>query len=92
MQTVLNLYYQRVWSRPGQSIIKAMNIVEKKVHEIAKRNGIKVIGSYNPNNIGCLDSEFYNSVHPMEKYLLKLYNFLQLRETWKKEHLILRIS
>ena len=49
-------------------------IIEGKVHNIAKQYKIQVIGSYNPNNIGCLENEFYDGAHPMDTCLMKLEN------------------
>jgi len=71
---VLTPYHHRVWGHTDQPIIKAFNIIEDKVHDIAKQYKIKVIGSYNPNNVGCLENEFYDSMHPSDICLMKLEN------------------
>jgi hypothetical protein len=71
---ILTPYHHRVWSNTEQPIIKTLNIIERKVHDIAKKYKIQVIGSYNPKNIGCLENEFYDGVHPMDTCLMKLEN------------------
>ena len=71
---VLLPYHHSVWSHPDQPIIKAFNIIEDKVHDIAEQYEIKVIGSFNPNDIGCLENEFFDSMHPIDKCLMKLEN------------------
>jgi hypothetical protein len=50
-----------VWNITEQST--AMNVVESKVHEIARLTGAQVIGSYNPGNIGCTADEFFDAEH-----------------------------
>ncbi len=69
---VLIPYHHSVWNNPDQPIINAFNIIEEKVHEIAKKNKIKVIGSYHPNNIGCLENEFHDEMHANDICLMKL--------------------
>ena len=69
---ILIPYHHRVWSHTEQPIVKAFNIVESKVHDIAKQYKIQVIGSYNPDNIGCLENEFYDEMHPTDLCLMKL--------------------
>ena len=69
---VLTPYRHKVWSNAKQPIIKNLNIIESKVHEIAKLNGIQVIGSYNPNTLGCLENEFFDNQHAMDSCLMKL--------------------
>jgi|SaaInlV_100m_DNA_6_1039743.scaffolds.fasta_scaffold04825_2 hypothetical protein len=71
---ILTPYHHRVWNHTEQPIIKAFNIIEGKVHDIAKQYKIQVIGSYNPDNIGCLENEFYDGMHPMDTCLMKLEN------------------
>jgi hypothetical protein len=69
---VLTPYHHSVWNYPSQSIVRSIELIEKKVHEIAEQYKARVIGSYNPINIGCLENEFYDSIHPMDTCLIKL--------------------
>jgi len=71
---VLTPYRHKVLSNTKQPITKALNIIEGKVHEIAKKYKTQVIGSYNPYSIGCLEDEFFDNMHPMDKCLMKLEN------------------
>jgi len=71
---ILTPYHHRVWNNTEQPIIKVIDIIEKKVHDIAKEYKVKVIGSYNPINIGCLENEFYDSGHAIDICLMKLEN------------------
>jgi len=59
-----------VWNITEQST--AMNVVESKVHEIARLTGTQVIGSYNPGNIGCTADEFFDADHGKAICLTKL--------------------
>jgi hypothetical protein len=69
---LLTPYHHSVWNNQEQPIIEAFKIVEEKVHDIAKQNKIKVIGSFNPNNIGCLENEFTDTMHSTDECLMKL--------------------
>ena len=71
---ILTPYHHRVWNQTEQPIIKTFNIIEGKVHDIAKQYKIQVIGSYNPDIIGCLANEFYDEMHPTDICLMKLEN------------------
>ncbi len=71
---ILTPYRHQVWSNTKQPIVKTLNIIESKVHEIAKLNGIQVIGSYDPNILGCLENEFFDNQHAMDSCLMKLEN------------------
>ena len=71
---VLTPYRHKVWSNSKQPIIKNLNIIESKAHEIAKLNGIQVVGSYNPDTLGCLENEFFDNQHAMDSCLIKLEN------------------
>jgi hypothetical protein len=71
---ILTPYHHSVWNHTEQPIIKVIDIIEGKVHDIAKKYKIQVIGSYNPDNIGCLENEFYDSMHTTDICLMKLEN------------------
>ncbi len=71
---VLTPYHPKVWSVKDQPTTIALRIIENKIHNISKQHKIKVIGSYNPDNIECLGSEFYDEMHPMDTCLMKLEN------------------
>ena len=61
-----------VWNFDEQPVVTAMKMEEPKVHEIAKSLEIQVIGSFNPNHVGCTKEEFFDSVHPKDECVSKL--------------------
>ena len=52
--------------------------IESWYREFADRNGIRIIGSYNGNAVGCSVNEFYDGMHPTGSCMQKL--FLDLHE------------
>lgn len=46
--------------------------MENKFREIAKELGISVVGSYNPKVNGCIESDFYDGMHPKEACMRKV--------------------
>ena len=72
---VLTPYHHKVWSIKSQPIIGVMKAVEKRVHDLAESLEIQVIGSYNPNIVGCLPDEFYDAMHAKSECFEKLDRF-----------------
>jgi len=73
---VLSPYHQKTFET-GQQIPKTLDIVEKKIHEIAKSLKLTVIGSYRAKNLSCSNSEFYDYAHPTYECIAKLTNMIQ---------------
>ena len=71
---LLTPYHDKVWSIKGQPVVKAMKVIEKKVHALAKSLKVTVIGSYNSEVLGCNSAEFYDEMHPKSSCLAKLQN------------------
>ena len=69
---ILTPYHPAAWNIAEQSGITEINVVESKVHEIARLTGVQVIGSYNPNHIGCTADEFFDAIHGKATCLTKL--------------------
>ena len=69
---ILTPYHPAVWNIAEQSGITEITVVESKVHEIARLTGVQVIGSYNPNHIGCTADEFFDAIHGKATCLTKL--------------------
>ena len=69
---VLVPYHPAVWNIAEHSAVTAINVVESKIHEIARLTGSQVIGSYNPSNIGCTADEFFDEAHGKSICLTKL--------------------
>lgn len=65
-------YHPKVWNLNNQPIIKAMKSVESEIHVLAKSMNITTIGSYNPTKTGCLDVEFFDSMHMKDSCTSKL--------------------
>lgn len=40
--------------------------IESKYRDFAKAHGIRIIGSYNPNKVGCTEVDFYDGMHPKD--------------------------
>ena len=60
---LLTPYHYKVWSVESQPIVEVMKTVENKIRSLAESLEIQVIGSYNPNAVGCLPDEFYDAMH-----------------------------
>ena len=69
---VLVPYHPAVWDIAEELGITEINVVESKVHEIAKLTGVQVIGSYNPIHIGCTADDFFDGAHPKAKCVTKI--------------------
>ena len=67
-------YHPDVWSNEEQPSIKAMKNVELKANEIAKILNVDVIGSFNPEKVGCYSNEFMDEIHATDLCLSKLEN------------------
>jgi peptidoglycan/LPS O-acetylase OafA/YrhL len=50
--------------------------VENLLREFASTNGVAIIGSYNPEKVGCSELEFYDGSHPKEACMKKVLKSL----------------
>jgi len=48
--------------------------IENEFRYLAKKLGIQVIGSYDPEKVGCINSEFYDGMHPKSSCMRKIMN------------------
>ena len=69
---LLSPYHPEVWKNKHSDVIDAMLLVEDKVHSIAKRNKINVLGSFKPQKVGCDENEFFDLLHPKKSCLSKI--------------------
>ena len=46
--------------------------LEQKFRDIAFQQEIQIIGSYDPNIVGCTSDEFYDAMHPKESCMQKV--------------------
>ena len=69
---ILTPYHPVVWEHQEQPSVRAMKIVENKVHKIAKSLDVKVFGSYDPNKVGCTSDDFIDEMHSSTECMMKL--------------------
>jgi len=50
--------------------------IESKFRDFAKTHNVQIIGSYNPDIVGCNESEFYDGMHPKDSCMGKIMNSL----------------
>lgn len=72
---ILTPYHPYVWTLKNEPIVTAMMEVEEIIHSFAKKNKIKIIGSFNPKNVGCVEIEFFDALHPSSRCLAKLESY-----------------
>jgi hypothetical protein len=69
---LLTPYHQNVWKAANSKNTLALKATEPIVLQIASDLGIAVLGSYNPEAVGCLSTEFFDFMHPTADCLSKL--------------------
>jgi len=72
---VLSPYHPKLYQRIKNER-KFFLDIEAKFRDLARVNGIKIIGSYDPGNVGCDDGEFFDGMHPRETCVSKLLSEL----------------
>ena len=70
---LLSPYHQKTFETKHH-VPEKLDIVERKIHEIAKSLKVTVIGSYRAENIPCSNNEFYDFAHPTFSCLFKVTN------------------
>jgi hypothetical protein len=65
-------YHENVWKSPNSATTLALKRVEPIVYGLGKELGIRTIGSYRPEAIGCEAAEFYDFMHPTMDCLTRL--------------------
>ena len=48
--------------------------IEKDFRNFAKKNNLRIIGSYNPNKTNCFAEEFYDGIHPEGSCINKIFH------------------
>ena len=69
-------YHQNVWKAADSKNTQVLKATEPIIRQLAIDLGLKVVGSYNPDVIGCSSSEFFDFMHPTAECLSKLENAL----------------
>lgn len=67
-------YHYDVWEKPsGEQARKILNYYWRETGKLASRLNIRVLGSYNPLQIGCARDEFYDFMHPKPICINKIF-------------------
>jgi hypothetical protein len=69
---LLTPYHQNVWRAPSSFNTRALVATEPIVRAIGKELGVRVIGTYNPDAAGCLETEFLDFMHPKMDCMARL--------------------
>lgn len=65
-------YHQSIWMSGDNKLTFGIKRTEDVVHKIGHLMNLKVIGSFYPDNVGCISTEFYDFMHPTADCLAKL--------------------
>ena len=71
---LLTPYHHNVWKDKASDTTKALLEVEPFVKGLGRELGVEVLGSYNPTQIGCDSSEFFDHMHARDSCLSKIIN------------------
>ena len=71
---VMTPYHNSVWVNVNSITTKALIEVETRIRKLGRDLNVKVLGSYNPQNIGCNPDEFYDHMHAKDSCLSKIVN------------------
>lgn len=69
---VMTPYHHRVWMDNKSITARALKEVEPRIRELGRKLNIKVLGSYNPDAVGCSPDEFYDFMHPKYSCVAKI--------------------
>lgn len=65
-------YHENVWKAPLSANTVALRATEPIVMNLAHELNGKLIGSYDPKEVGCPSNEFYDHMHPTAGCLIRL--------------------
>lgn len=69
---LLTPYHENVWKSSKTPDTMALCATEPIVKTLAHELNVKLVGSYDPQVVGCLGNEFYDFMHPTADCLTKL--------------------
>ncbi len=69
---LLTPYHENVWKLPDSPTAAALRATEPIVAKLASDLNLKLIGSYDPHQVGCRSEEFYDFMHPTADCLARL--------------------
>lgn len=65
-------YHINVWSGRNSLTAKSLIDVESRIKLLAQELGVRVLGSYDPQILGCDKNEFFDQMHPKVSCLLRI--------------------
>ena len=68
------IYYSRICQ--NETILDS----DSRLHKIAEKYGVETIGSFDPNEVGCETSDFYDAAHPRTEKVNMIFQELFLKE------------
>lgn len=66
---IMTPYHPNVFKKGKTKPVVHFSVVEQVVNDFSRENNIKSYGSFFPDKLGCLDSEFYDYMHPTNECL-----------------------
>lgn len=70
---LLTPYHPNVWAAAESRTVPVMREVSAAVRDIGAREGIPVFGSFDPADVGCGPSEFFDYMHPRPTCLRRIF-------------------
>lgn len=67
-------YHPNVWKDKQSKTVKALVEVNEVVNDIASRLNVGIIGSYRPDEVGCVSGEFFDEMHAIDTCISSLIN------------------
>ena len=71
---ILTPYQHNVWADKNSITVKSLITVESRVRKLGKAIDITILGSYNPNTIGCTPDEFFDFMHAKASCMSRIKN------------------
>lgn len=69
---LLSPYHENVWKSANSPTVLALQATEIVARTFAQELDLELVGTYNAHSAGCLDTEFYDFMHPKITCLAKL--------------------
>ena len=69
---LLTPYHPNVFKNGDTNLVRHMNKVNKKIVQLSAKYDIKIYGSFYPNKLNCIESEFYDFMHATSECLNKI--------------------
>jgi len=73
---ILSPYHPKLYERMKNERPIYLEI-EAQFKDLARKHGIQIIGSYDPNKVGCSSADFYDGMHPKDVCMGKVMSGLK---------------